>query len=207
MLATTAGSTCAVQMLEVAFSRRMCCSRVCSARRSGRRAVRVGADADQPARHLAGELVARGEVGGVRAAIAHRHAEALRCRTAMSAPICPAARAASAPAGRRRVIDVAAWRPRRSAAQVAHPPSAGVLTSTMKASALQAARWARGDHRHADPEPGARAQHLERLRMAAVVGDDAVERFLLPCARSQRHRLGGGGGSSSSGAPAMAQCR
>jgi hypothetical protein len=33
MLATTAGSTCAVQMLEVAFSRRMCCSRVCSARR------------------------------------------------------------------------------------------------------------------------------------------------------------------------------
>ena len=33
MLATTAGSTWAVQMFEVAFSRRMCCSRVCSARR------------------------------------------------------------------------------------------------------------------------------------------------------------------------------
>jgi hypothetical protein len=31
MLAITAGSTCAVQMLDVAFSRRMCCSRVCSA--------------------------------------------------------------------------------------------------------------------------------------------------------------------------------
>ena len=32
--AITASSTCAVQMLEVAFSRRMCCSRVCSAMRS-----------------------------------------------------------------------------------------------------------------------------------------------------------------------------
>ena len=31
--AITASSTCAVQMFEVAFSRRMCCSRVCSARR------------------------------------------------------------------------------------------------------------------------------------------------------------------------------
>ena len=33
MLAITASSTCAVQMLLVAFSRRMCCSRVCSASR------------------------------------------------------------------------------------------------------------------------------------------------------------------------------
>ena len=33
----TASSTCAVQMFDVAFSRRMCCSRVCSARRSARR--------------------------------------------------------------------------------------------------------------------------------------------------------------------------
>ncbi|MNL18250.1 hypothetical protein D3C87_1393880 [compost metagenome] len=33
MLAMLASSTCAVQMLDVAFSRRMCCSRVCIARR------------------------------------------------------------------------------------------------------------------------------------------------------------------------------
>ena len=33
MLAITASSTCAVQMLEVAFSRRMCCSRVCKVKR------------------------------------------------------------------------------------------------------------------------------------------------------------------------------
>ena len=31
--AITASNTCAVQMFEVAFSRRMCCSRVCSAMR------------------------------------------------------------------------------------------------------------------------------------------------------------------------------
>jgi hypothetical protein len=34
--AITASSTCAVQMFDVAFSRRMCCSRVCSARRYAR---------------------------------------------------------------------------------------------------------------------------------------------------------------------------
>ena len=33
MPAITASSTCAVQMLLVAFSRRMCCSRVCNANR------------------------------------------------------------------------------------------------------------------------------------------------------------------------------
>ena len=44
----------------------------------GRVAVRVDADADQAAGQRALELVAAGEVGGVRAAVAHRHAEALR---------------------------------------------------------------------------------------------------------------------------------
>ncbi|KGD55723.1 hypothetical protein DP49_2097 [Burkholderia pseudomallei] len=34
MLAMIASSACAVQTFDVAFSRRMCCSRVCSARRS-----------------------------------------------------------------------------------------------------------------------------------------------------------------------------
>ena len=33
MLAMTARSACAVQTFEVAFSRRICCSRVCSERR------------------------------------------------------------------------------------------------------------------------------------------------------------------------------
>src|SRR5438046_1232161 len=45
MLAITARSTCAVQMLLVAFSRRMCCSPVCSAMRS---AGRPAASGDTP---------------------------------------------------------------------------------------------------------------------------------------------------------------
>ena len=45
--AITASSTCEVQMLEVAFSRRMCCSRVCRASRS---AWRPAASLDTPTR-------------------------------------------------------------------------------------------------------------------------------------------------------------
>ena len=45
--AITASSTCEVQMLEVAFSRRMCCSRVCSANRS---AWRPAESRDTPTR-------------------------------------------------------------------------------------------------------------------------------------------------------------
>src|ERR1043166_5926765 len=54
-----AKSACAVQMLLVALSRRMCCSRVCSAMRS------------------AGRPAAARDTRGGRAAVAHRHAEAL----------------------------------------------------------------------------------------------------------------------------------
>ncbi len=64
-------------MLDVAFSRRMCCSRVPSASRSAGFALGVLGDADQPARHLALERVPGGEKGGVRAAESQRHAEAL----------------------------------------------------------------------------------------------------------------------------------
>ena len=78
MPAITASSTCAVQMLLVAFSRRMCCSRVCSAMRSAGVAVRVLRDADEPPGHLALAVVARREERRVRAAEAQRHAEALR---------------------------------------------------------------------------------------------------------------------------------
>ena len=45
ILAITAKSTCAVQILEVAFSRRICCSRVCSAKR---KAVLPCASTDTP---------------------------------------------------------------------------------------------------------------------------------------------------------------
>ena len=76
--AMTASSTCAVQMLLVAFSRRMCCSRVCSASRSaGRPAASTDTPTSRPGRlRLYSSRVARN--AGVRAAVAERHAEALR---------------------------------------------------------------------------------------------------------------------------------
>ena len=75
--AITASSTCAVQILLVAFSRRMCCSRVCNASRRGRGAGGILAHADEAARHLPLQRVLGGEEGGVRATETHRHAEAL----------------------------------------------------------------------------------------------------------------------------------
>ena len=73
-----ASSTCAVQMFEVAFSRRMCCSRVCRASRSaGRPAVSVLTPTMRPGIARAADSRG-GEEGGVRAAEAHRHPETLR---------------------------------------------------------------------------------------------------------------------------------
>ena len=72
-----ASRTCAVQILLVAFSRRICCSRVCMAMRSARWPCGIDGHADDAARHGALEFFAGGEEGRMRAAIAHGHAEAL----------------------------------------------------------------------------------------------------------------------------------
>ena len=76
--AMTASSTWAVQMLLVAFSRRMCCSRVCKREPERGAALRVDRHADQAAGQRAPVLVAHREVRGVRAAEAERHPEPLR---------------------------------------------------------------------------------------------------------------------------------
>ena len=78
--ATTASSTCAVQMLLVAFSRLMCCSRVCSASRS---ATCPASSLDTPTRRPGSErafAALRRDEPGVRAAEAERDAEPL-CRS------------------------------------------------------------------------------------------------------------------------------
>src|SRR6266511_1486584 len=63
-----ASSACAVQMFEVAFSRLMCCSRVCSDMRY----------ADDAARQVPDVLVFHRKEGCVRSAETKRHTEALR---------------------------------------------------------------------------------------------------------------------------------
>ncbi len=168
-----ASSTCAVQTLLVAFSRRMCCSRVCSARRSAGLALRIDRHADEPARHLPLELVAYGEIRRVRTAEAERHAEALRV----------ADRDVCAPLARRRQQRQArADRPRpphgrlprgwlqRARDSRAHGRSTpGYCSSTPNAFDAAAAS-AVADH-HLDAERSrAGAHHLDRLRQH-VVGD------------------------------------
>ena len=54
-----------VQIFEVAFSRRMCCSRVASVRHESAAALRVGGLAGEAPGHLAHEFVARGDHAGV----------------------------------------------------------------------------------------------------------------------------------------------
>jgi len=73
----TARRTCAVQMFDVALSRRMCCSRVPRASRIAGFAVDILGNTDEAAGHLALELVFRCKKAGVRSAKAHGYAEAL----------------------------------------------------------------------------------------------------------------------------------
>ena len=73
----SASSVWFVVMFDVAFSRRMCCSRVCRVEHEAALAVEVGRLADDPARHAADELRSRGEEAVVRAAVALRVADAL----------------------------------------------------------------------------------------------------------------------------------
>ena len=76
--AMLASSTWAVQMFVVARSRRMCCSRVCRARRSAGRPWVSELDAHQAPGQRPHHRLAGGEEGGVGATEPHRHAEALR---------------------------------------------------------------------------------------------------------------------------------
>ena len=191
-----ASSTCAVQMLDVAFSRRMCCSRVCSARRSAGPPVGVGADADEAARHERGRALVGGDERGVRTAEPHRHAEALgRTDGDVGAEL----------AGRdgqharqqvggddgdpAEVVDLRRWRRasrrtrpgrRRQAEQRAEAAVAAIDGVDVADDELDADRLGPG------------AQHGDRLRVGVVVDDEAVRRRLRQTP-GHRHRLGGGG--------------
>ena len=77
MVAIRAQSPWLEQMLEVAFSRRMCCSRVARVRTKPRRPVQVEGLADQPSGHGAQILLAGGEKAELRPAEGNGDAEAL----------------------------------------------------------------------------------------------------------------------------------
>ena len=77
-VAISATSAWLVQIFEVAFSRRMCCSRVDSVSTKPRLPFLSTVSPAKPARHLADELLLCGEYAAVGTAEAERHAERLR---------------------------------------------------------------------------------------------------------------------------------
>ena len=157
-------------------------------------AVRVDGDADEAARHRALEFVARREVSGVRAAVAHRHAEALRRADGdVGAPF-----AGRSEQRQREQVGGDDHEPatrvhggdeRRVVADIAVP--AGILQQHRERARVRGVRRRTDD----DVEPErlrARAHDVDRLR-EDVVGDEETRASAPPDAVAERHRLGGGG--------------
>ena len=179
------------------------CAARASAAPSGRPAAAgVDRQADDAARRLAHECLARREERRVRPAVAERHAKALRVADdGVGAHLAgrrqqrqreQVARDGHQHAGRVRPLD------RSAADRTTSPRSSGYCSSRPKAWSM----LVRGRRRIADLEPdaerlGAAAQHVDRLREAAIRDE---EHALLPRRRllrlqpvEHRHRLGRGG--------------
>ena len=158
-------------------------------------AVRVDRHADEAAGHRALELVLRREIAGVRSAVAHRHAEALRR---------PHDDVGSPLAGRheqrqREEVggddDVRALRVHRgdNRAVIADVASgARVLQQRAEALGLSGARRRARDDLDVERRR-ARAHDVDRLRKH-VVGDEEALRLAPRDTLAERHRFGGGGG-------------
>ena len=183
-------------MLQVALSRRMCCSRVCSAMRSGGLAAGVDRDADDPAGHGALVGVPGGEEGGVRAAIAHRHAEALggaeddvgtqlagRGEQRQGQQV--GGDAGEAAGGMDGVDDGPRVADRTVAAGILDQDAEQVLARGLGPGVA-------GDQLDAEMARTG-AQDGQRLRVAVGVGEEAVG-LVAPDAMGHGHGLGGGGG-------------
>jgi hypothetical protein len=163
-------------------------------------AVRVDAHADQAARQRALERIAAGQVGGVRAAVAQRHAEALRgAADDVGVPF----------AGRREQRErqqvgghaeggVALMGVARERAQVVHVAGGGgVLREHAEEFAAHhqvRQRLGHGAHLDLDAQRrGARLDDFDGLRMAVARHQEHVA-LALDAALGQRHGLGGGRG-------------
>ena len=160
-----------MQMLLVAFSRRMCCSRVCSASRSAGRPPGVDRHADEAAGQRCACASSRVAMNaGVRAAEAERHAEALRrARRRRRRPAPPAGAAARARAGRPR--------PRR-----ARPARARARRS----------RRGRGARRSIPGTAAARRRRPRPGRSVVGVADDDLDAERLGPRRARRRSSAGG---------------
>ncbi len=158
----------------------------------GRRTMHVDAHAHEPARHRALELVPGGEVGRMRPAVAHGHAETLR----VAHRDIGAQFAGRDDQRQRQQVgggdDHATARMHGIAdrLQVAHHAiDTGVLQQHRECigvtGGVSGAR-----HHHNTQRPGAGLHHFQRLRQH-IVGNEEGRRFALAHAHRQRHGLGG----------------
>ena len=210
MLAITASSTCAVQMFDVAFSRRMCCSRVCSVSRyAGLPCESTETPTSRPGiERLNASLQARKAACGP----PKPNGTPKRCElpTTMSAPqVARAPRAASAPAGRTR--HRTARRPHAPARRTARM---SWISPVVDGYCSKHAEVVVGFHqvrRAADLDLdaerlGARAHDLDRLRMA-ISGDEEDFALAPRAAPGERHRFGGGGALRRAAKRSRSPCR
>jgi hypothetical protein len=158
-------------------------------------AVGVDGDADQAAGHLPLEPVAHRHVAGVRAAEAHRHAEALgRADDDVGAQLARAASSVSASRSAATTTSAPRSCAGSAAREVATRPLApGYCSSTPNTSPSGSQSAGRSPTTTSMPERlGAGAHHVDRLRQARRRRRRNARRRLRR-RRGQRHRLGGGG--------------
>jgi hypothetical protein len=159
-----------------------------------RSAVGVDGHADEAPRHRALEVVTRGKIARVRAAVPHRHAEALRrADDDIGAPFARRHdERERKEIGRGHHMAAAGVHGRREGAIVAHVAiRARILEQDREGSGFRRVR--RGTGEDLDPERfSARAHDVLRLR-EDVVGHEEAVAFALAEAVAQRHCFGRGG--------------
>ena len=153
----------------------------------------VPRDPNDPSRHQALELVARGEEGRMRAAESHRHAKALRVSHAdVGAPFTRRDQERERQqVGRRNDERLGRVRPFGNVSIVVHGTGRRrVLQQDGKVLGAKC-RGPRVAHRHAPAAHlGARAHDVDGLRVAAGVDEDHRLVVSRPRGMRQRHRLG-----------------
>ena len=178
--AITASRTCAVQMFDVAFSRRMCCSRVCRASRyAGAPSASFETPTSRPG-SCRSKPCRTARYAGVRAAEAHRHAEPLgRCRPRRRRRVSPGgAQQASGPAGPRRRPPPRRARARRRSRSRGRAPrptrpgrTAAPRRSPRRGRARSAPATVLDDQLDAE-RLGPGPEHGEGLRQGVLVDDE-----------------------------------
>ena len=195
----SASSVWLVVMFEVAFSRRMCCSRVCSVSTIAALARGVDRLADDAAGQPADVVGARGEEAVVRAAVAHRvagrlaladrHRAAVVARRLEHAELTSGRRARSAArrrrSRRRRARAPARGSRRSSAAGRSRPPRPSAASRTRSGSVTPPSC---GTSTISSPKPRRVGLHdLAHLRVRRL-GDDDLRRGRSRASRRSTRR-------------------